>query len=153
MSNKIPFQEGFSDCKHADPLAKWVSDFEWNQLYERLGEATTEPADMEAASLAMLRIIEWIVGKKAARMTFSLGYEQRMANKILALLWVLNPGYFESTPSLAMLSKKMGLKQRVTLSGYAAEVTRKFGVRNRGQSHGWNFKQLKEGKTEHEHTP
>ena len=55
----------------------------------------------------------------------------------IALFWTLNPDYFEGV-SLTALANRLGLHKAI-LSAEAAEARRKFGIKNRGQAHGWNF--------------
>src|SRR5206468_1317742 len=49
----------------------------------------------------------------------------------------LNPDYFDGV-SLTALANRLGLHKAI-LSAQAAEGRRKFGIKNRGQAHGWNF--------------
>jgi hypothetical protein len=55
----------------------------------------------------------------------------------------MRPDLIEGSPSLSAIAREMGV-QKVTLSVTSAGARRHFGIKNRAQSHGWNFK---EGKT------
>ncbi len=63
--------------------------------------------------------------------------DAHVGRRAIALFWTLNPDNFESV-SLTALANRLVLHKAV-LSAQAAEARRKFGIKNRGQAHGWNF--------------
>src|SRR5205809_7386353 len=77
---------------------------------------------------------------------FGQGGDAHVGRRAIALFWTLNPDYFEGV-SLTALANRLGLHKAI-LSAQAAEARRKFGIKNRGQAHGWNF-----GKAEPKPTP
>jgi len=60
-----------------------------------------------------------------------------IGRRAIALFWTLNPYYFEGV-SVTALANRLGLHKAI-LSAQAAEARRKFGIKNRGQAHAWNF--------------
>ena len=66
-----------------------------------------------------------------------LAADAHVGRRAIALFWTLNPDYFEGV-SLTTLANRLGLHKAI-LSAQAAEARRKFGIKNRGQAHGWNF--------------
>lgn len=63
--------------------------------------------------------------------------DTHIGRRAIALLWTLNPQYFEGV-SLTTLANRLGLHKAI-LSAHAAQARRVFGIHNRGQAHGWNF--------------
>ena len=57
---------------------------------------------------------------------------------IIALAWVLNPAYFDGSPSLRELARRCGI-QPSTLARHTGHYSRFIGWRNRGQRHAWNW--------------
>src|SRR5947207_14399017 len=68
---------------------------------------------------------------------FGQGGDAHVGRRAIALFWTLNPDYFEGV-SLTALANRLGLHKAI-LSAQAVEARRKFGIKNRGQAHGWNF--------------
>ena len=79
-------------------------------------------------------MIGWII--EGADFT-KLDADAHVGGRAIALFWTLNPDYFEGV-SLTALANRLGLHKAI-LSAQAAEARRKFGIKNRGQAHGWNF--------------
>lgn len=121
--------------EHADALDKRHVDFDWHGLEEALGEAGKECGcdDWAKLSEAFRLLSEWSL--KANTL-------QQVGIRTIALAWVLNPGYFDGSPSMRKLAKAFGVNRSV-LSNFTSEVRRKYGITNRAQSHGWNFKKDK----------
>ena len=79
-------------------------------------------------------IIEWIFeGTDLAK----LDADAHVGQCAIVLFWTLNPDYFEGVSPTA-LANRFGLHKAI-LSAQAAEARRRFGIKNRGQAHGWNF--------------
>jgi len=68
-----------------------------------------------------------------------------IGRRLIALAWTITPDYFEEGPSLAQIAKAIGCT-RATLSVHSAQARRQFGIRNRCQDHGWNYRDKKESK-------
>ena len=86
-------------------------------------------------------VIEWII--EGADFT-KLDADAHVGRRAIALFWTLNPDCFEGV-SLTALANRLGLHKAI-LSAQAAEARRKFGIKNRGQAHGWNFGKTAEPK-------
>lgn len=120
-----------------DTLDGKSAEFDWDALYKLFGESQQELSahDYDSLSFALKRILEWVLSIDLERP----GFESIMARRVLALAWTMNPAYFEDSPSLSRIAERIGT-HKASLSSYAASASRTFGVRNRGQVHGWNFK-------------
>lgn len=109
-------------------------EFDWELLRRALGEAREELGEVQFAVLAdiMGELLRWIV--KGDKLHI-------IGRRAVALGWVVNPDIFKGV-SAASLAKRVGC-HKAMLSEDAAEASRKYGVRNRAQQHGWNFKEDK----------
>jgi len=136
---KPEFLENYRN-EHEDTLDARTYDFDWADLERRLDEAEEQLEDRDFAALgsALQSIIEWII--EEADFT-KLDADAHVGRRAIALFWTLNPDYFEGV-SLTALANRLGLHKAI-LSAQAAEARRKFGIKNRGQAHGWNFGQGK----------
>ncbi len=132
---KPEFLENYRN-EHEDTLDARTYDFDWADLERGLGEAEEQLEDRDFAALgsALQSIIEWII--EGADFT-KLDADAHVGRRAIALFWTLNPDYFEGV-SLTTLANRLGLHKAI-LSAQAAEAPRKFGIKNRGQAHGWNF--------------
>jgi hypothetical protein len=130
------FRESYLNPEQ-DTLDGKSAEFDWDALYELLGESQQELSahDYDALSFAFKRVLEWVLSVDLGRP----GFESVIARRALALAWTMNPAFFEDSPSLSKIAERIGT-HKVSLSSYAASASRTFGVRNRGQRHGWNFK-------------
>lgn len=61
-----------------------------------------------------------------------------IARRLIGLAWTLDPSLLEGK-SITAIAKELGC-HKVVLSIHSAAAHRQFRIRNRGQSHGWNFK-------------
>ena len=132
---KPEFLENYRN-EYEDTSDARTYDFDWAALERRLGEAEEqlEDRDFAAVGSALQSIIEWIV----QRADFSkLDVDAHVGRRAIALFWTLNPDYFEGV-SLTALANRLGLHKAI-LSAQAAEARRKFGIKDRGHAHGWNF--------------
>jgi len=121
-----------------DPLSKpMVEHFDWNELARRLGEPTEEPADQDEidrkVAIVMRTIMQFILQVDFNRDDAAISIGRRC----VAFAWVLNPDLFAGSPSLTTLAKKLGCTPG-SLASVSGATTRRFGIRNRGQSHAWN---------------
>ena len=60
-----------------------------------------------------------------------------VGRKFISLAWVLNPGFFDGSPSLAAIARSLKVAPK-TLQNRSSEASRTLGIVNRGQAHGWN---------------
>lgn len=65
-------------------------------------------------------------------------YNSQIGNRIIALVWIVAPSLFDGM-SLKALADYLQIHP-VTLSGYAADMSREFGIRSVGQRKGWNWR-------------
>jgi hypothetical protein len=138
--SRVPYNDGLSlDLDHETPDNR-SQDFDWAELERRLGEASSDEADLEKAGEILRLGFKWALeadclsGKKFAK---------KFSRRMVALMWVIDPGYFSGEklhPSLSQLARNMGI-DKVVLSRNAASVTRTFGIKNRFQhAHGGKLK-------------
>src|SRR5437879_4548850 len=112
-------------------------DFDWEGLYETLGEFEAK-ADREESKLlndTLKRIMDWVFTtptkpKRPAEM---------FGKRLVALAWVIDPERFGKDASLTHVGRSIGVHKAV-MSELTAEFSKRFGVRNKHQQHGWNYK-------------
>lgn len=117
-----------------DPVDATSQEFDWQHLLERLGEDATHQDDDRPFALAVIRLLEVLLSKTEKSM-----YPQSIGLRVIALAWVLNPGYFEGSPSLRDLARRCRVKP-ATLARFTGEASRFIGFRNRAQRHAWNWR-------------
>lgn len=126
---KPEFFEDYAN-PHAEPTEPHSADFDWDELEKRLGEHE-EPAERQYADLsrALKEILDWILdidlGKDNA--------DKIIGRRVIALAWVIDPSRFGGA-SVRKLSARLGFTAPV-LSSITAEVSRKFRISNKFQSH------------------
>jgi hypothetical protein len=129
---KPEFREDYIH-QHTDPTTEPYADFDWEELYACLGEAEKlDDESMQQFTLLFRRVLQWVLNtninnKRAA---------EQVGRRAIAFAWVMNPELFEGK-SMTAVAAAIGLHKQ-TLSKTCAEVTREFGMQNRGQAHGWN---------------
>lgn len=133
---KTEFHEDFRS-EHADPLDTQECDFDWTSLYASLGEDQAEVSehDYKAMSHAVRVLFAWIL-KVDPQKPCS---ERTIARRLIGLAWTIDPSLIDGSPSLTAIAKTLSC-HKVVLSIHSAQAHRHFGIRNRAQSHGWNFK-------------
>jgi hypothetical protein len=131
---KPSFYEDYVTDK-LDPLAAPMQeDFNWNELYHRLGEPTDEQLQDEKVAEVIRKLFEWVTAidlKKENSQTL-------IGRRFIALAWVFNPALFENSPSASQLAETLRITRKADLWKLTGEVSRHFGIVNRGQSHAWN---------------
>ena len=134
--NKTAFIPDY-ESRAADPLDSRHCDFDWATLAESMKESRAEmhERDWDALVKAIQTLLRWIIPTNLRGPS----PEKFIARRCIALLWTINPDYFDGAPSISELARQLKVT-RATLSTYAANASRKFDTRNRGQSHGWNYK-------------
>jgi hypothetical protein len=63
---------------------------------------------------------------------------QSLGMRLIALAWVLNPAYFDGSPSVRKLARRCGVRI-AALANHTGYYSRLLGWRNRGQRHAWNW--------------
>ena len=129
------FDEAYQ-AEHRDPLDASNSDFDWQELCQRLGEdADTQAADNEAHMAEMVvRLLHLLLRRTDRHVE-----PRTIGMRVIALAWVLNPAYFAGSPSLTELAKRCGIAPG-TLGSYTGEASRYLQWRNRAQRHAWNWR-------------
>jgi hypothetical protein len=126
------FREAYISAK-LDPLAQSHVDFPYEEVIRRL-DKEPEPVNRRAELATELRrLIVWALGDAANRR--GKVHLRGVARRTIALAWLMSPSNFELSPSLRDLAKRFDFSA-AHLSQAAADCTRTFGIRNRGQCHG-----------------
>ena len=135
---KHGFYEGFiSD--NADPVDSVAQDFDWRLLYARLNEEASDAHVDPRIVETVRRLLQMLVADKGRRIQ-----PNTVGLRIIALAWVLNPGYFQDSPSLRRLARRCGVTP-AKLAHLTGRFSRFLGWRNRAQQHAWNWGQGKGG--------
>jgi hypothetical protein len=115
-----------------DPVEDLTQDFDWQGLYECLGEDARNSDNDARLVETVVRLLQLLLGNttRPAR-PWTIGL------RVIALAWVLSPTYFKGSPSLCELARRYRAKAS-RLSEMTGEVSRWIGWRNRGQCFGWN---------------
>ena len=129
---KQGFYEGFIS-EEADPVDAASQDFDWKLLYRRLNEEACEAGIDEKLAQTVTRLIQLLVGNSRGRI-----HPPYIGLKIIALAWVLNPGYFHDSPSLRELARRCGVTP-AKLAHMTGHFSRFIQYRNRAQRHAWNW--------------
>ena len=130
---KEEFHEDFM-ADSCDPLYAGNPDFDWETLYARLGEDVREGDVDKRLEETVIRLLQLLVPESRLRLQPS-----SVGLRLIALAWVLSPGYFEGTPSLRVLAGRCGVSA-VTLAHHTGRYSRLIRWRNRGQGHAWNWR-------------
>ena len=122
----------------ADALDARREGFDFEEVDRRIAgiRADLGGDEFERLGTALNAIFTWVIGdpKTPDRQ------ERLVGRRFIALAWCLRPDFFSGTPSLSEIARRLGCN-KVTLSVHSAQASRDFSIRNRAQSHGWNFKQ------------
>ena len=127
--------------KNRDLVDARNQDFDWEQLYERLEEDATSGQNDSKLSETVVRVLQMLLPPSGRRIQ-----PESLGMRLIALAWVLSPGYFEGSPSVRKLAKRCGVRI-AALANYTGYYSRLLGWRNRGQRHAWNWRQ--DGKPTH----
>ena len=116
-----------------DPVDAPFQDFDWDKICDRI-DGDVESGEMEKQlAEAITRILQILI---PIRVKYLPPIEVGL--NVIALAWVLNPAYFEGSPSLRKLAKRCGVNPG-TLARHTAYYSRLIGWRNRAQRHAWNW--------------
>lgn len=130
---KPEFYKDYHSEQQHDPLAGATQvDFNWNELYERLGEPTDEQIQDERA-VFVRNLIDWML-----EFDFRLPSALNHAGlRLFALMWVVDPARFDGI-SGSKLAETLGVTRKADFWELTGEVSKRFGIVNRCQSHAWN---------------
>ena len=130
---KEPFDEARL-AKSRDPLDAPDQGFDWDALYKRLGEDLRDGKVDERLEDLLIRLLQLLVPEFRNRIQ-----PDSVGLRLIALAWVLNPGYFDGAPSLRELARRCGVSA-VALARHTGRYSRLIRWRNRGQRHAWNWR-------------
>lgn len=110
------------------------TDFDFDAVDKALGSNgdTIDEETMTRLTTALVLLVRWICDVSLRK-----GADAVVGRRAIALAWVLRPEIFNGQ-SLSALAAQLGTK-KMNLSRWTAEFSRVFHLRNRGQSHGWNY--------------
>jgi hypothetical protein len=119
---------------NVDPLDAPDQDFDWDELYGRLSEDAEGPQHDPELAQTVVRLLQLLIPPNTGQRLQA----KSLGLRLIALAWLLNPGYFEGSPSLRTLAKRCGIRI-ASLANYTGHYSRLLGWRNRAQSHAWNW--------------
>lgn len=131
---KSDFHEDFQS-ERADPLDAQSMEFDFDALDVGIERADLSDSEHYRLGVAIRAVVEWLIGTNRIKPRS----DKLIGRRAIALAWALNPALIEDSPSLSEIARRLKCN-KVALSLHSADAHRKFGIRNRGQSHGWNFK-------------
>ena len=110
-----------------DPFAQLEDNFAWEELE---GWDKRDDDDIRAKALQTLRHVFRLAATPARSL-------DQIGRRTLAILWVIDPGFFEGNQSLTDLATSYGL-HKVLLSRIAREASKSLGIANAfQQTHDW----------------
>jgi hypothetical protein len=132
---KTPFIEDYVPSR-ADPLGPPASvPFPYEEVYARLdAHGGFANRDREELAAALKAVIGWLVSTPVTNPRSLKVVGQRA----IALAWVLDPKLLQGR-SLSRIAKGLGISPD-TLQRISGQVSRAYGIRNRGQSHAANWR-------------
>jgi hypothetical protein len=121
----------------SDPLDGRECDFDWQEIFTRLDACASENGpDWPRMGYALSEVLKFaakpVLGENAGALQL-----RQAGERLAALSWILEPDAFAGTPSGRELSRRLGLPV-TEISAFVCEWTRRYGIRNRAQSHGRN---------------
>ena len=120
-----------------DPLDAPFQDFDWDRICDQIDADVDSGKIEKQLAEAITRIFQVLIPLRAHYLP-----PIEIGLNVIALAWVLNPAYFEGSPSLRQLARRCGV-HAATLARHTANYSRLVGWRNRAQRHAWNFRKGK----------
>lgn len=117
---------------NTDPLDGNILDFDYDAV-DGGGPVPIKFIQVEAACDGLRTLATYQLGEECGQLAEH-AFE-KIGRRVVAMWWAVNPGYFDGSPSLSSLAKRLGMDDS-GLSRLTAELTRAFGVHNRAQAHG-----------------
>src|SRR6185436_18667803 len=130
---KLEFYENYIP-KNFDPLTSPIQNFNWNDLYEQLDEPGDTLMQEEKSAEFVRQLFQWITDIDLNKPN----PELNIGRRFIAVAWVMDPSLFEGSPSATKLADKLDIKRKADFWTLTGEVSKYFGITNRGQRHAWN---------------
>lgn len=127
--------------------AKAGTNFDWESLYEACGEPG-EPVPMDKLAAALHLILGWMIRPMESKGVRTEKQLELVGRRAMAMLWVIGAGSVADVEggegsckglSLTKFAARFGV-HKACMSELTADFAREFGIRNKAQGHGWNFK-------------
>jgi AraC-like DNA-binding protein len=131
---KGDFHEDLQSDKR-DPVDAQSQEFDWQRLYERLSEDAIDDGQEQRLAETVTRLLQTLIPLRERYLP-----PIEIGLNVIALAWVLNPAYFEGSPSLRQLARRCGVHP-ATLARHTGRFSRLIGWRNRAQRHAWNWRE------------
>jgi hypothetical protein len=128
-----PFDENRLPA-NLDPVDAPDQGFGWEELYERMREDTGAEGNDRDLAEVVRRLLGILVPHRGGHI-----FAKSLGFRLIALAWVLDPGYFDGNPSLRELAQRAKITP-AKLSRYTGHYSRLLRWRNRGQRHAWNWR-------------
>lgn len=116
-----------------DPLVAGAHSFDWETLYARLDADARSEANDKGLAEIVTRLLHLLLPPPGQPMN-----PRRVGLHVIALAWVLSPGYFDGNPSLRQLARRCRISP-TTLGELTGKMSRAINWRNRAQQRGWNW--------------
>jgi hypothetical protein len=129
---KQPFDET-RVAKSRDPVDAPSLGFDWDEIYRVLDDEMPEREADKLLDELLVRLLQFLIPKRPERLS-----ARSLGLRVLALAWVLSPGFFEGTPSLRRLARRVNVSPS-KLSRHTGRISRLLRWRNRAQQHAWNW--------------
>jgi len=125
--------ENWRSSEPYTPLDMQIKDFDWETLYAHLGEDARDGGNEPRLAEAVARLLQMFLPNARRRI-----HPDSVGLRVIALAWVLNPAYFEGSPSVNELADQCGVRV-AALAAYTGHYSRLIRWRNRGQRHSRNW--------------
>jgi AraC-like DNA-binding protein len=120
-----------------DPVDGTFADFDWTDLWQRLGEEETDTATDHEIADALMRMLRLLLEGCGGELI-----NPRTAGlRLIAIAWTLNPGLFTGGPSLRTLARRCNVSP-AALARLTGEASRSLRWRNRAQRHAGNWRKM-----------
>ncbi len=116
------------------PLDMVGVGFDWDALGDRLDQDMRESREDPRLADVAARLLQLLLPDTRREVRLD-----KVALRVVALAWVVSPGYFAGSPSLRKLAIRCGVS-RTELSAITSEMSRLLGWRNRAQQRAWNWR-------------
>ena len=123
-----------SESSQCVPFAAKTTDFDWQQVYSHLDEEASETEIGKQTIEGVVRLLKLLVATSRTKIK-----PDHIGLRVIALAWLLNPGYFTGSPSLRQLARRCGVNH-TKLAELTGHFSRVIGWRNRAQRRAWNWR-------------